>query len=142
MNILKPGYLSEHFSYNELACHHCGKYRLDRAFVDILEQMRTEYGGPMIINSWYRCPDYNATLGSGTNGPHTTGRAVDIRIVNTTEAFALLQLALKYGFTGIGVFSPQLSQIKSMLKRGNGYLHIDHLDAAKYPRPRLWTYGA
>ena len=63
---------------------------------------------------------------TGVDGPHTTGRAIDIS-VNRNEAITVLNAALFLGFTGIGVN-----------QKGNSrFLHLDNLEAN---RPTIWSY--
>lgn len=102
-------------------------------FLDKFEKLRRMFGSPLIITSGYRDPAYNNSVAeTGTGGPHTTGRAVDIRIYGA-HALALVHLALEIGFTGIG-----LSQKGDQAKR---FVHLDDLLAADgFPRPNLWTY--
>lgn len=100
------------------------------AFMDRLEDLRVAYGRPMSLSSAYRCAAHNAAVSStGTDGPHTTGRAVDV-LVSGPEAFKLIQLAVSRGFTGIGV-----------KQKGDGrFIHLDDLPDGSHPRPRIWSY--
>jgi hypothetical protein len=63
-------------------------------------------------------------------GAHASGRAVDVG-VSRSDAYALLRLAIRMGFSGIGV-----------QQKGNGrFLHIDDLEAKDgWPRPTIWSY--
>lgn len=119
------------FSEDELACKGDGTLSMNCAFMDRLQALRDAYGKPMIVTSGYRSPEYNATISkTGTDGPHTTGRAVDIAI-RGREAYVLLSLAIELGFTGIGV-----SQ-----KGEARFLHLDDLTAEEgFPRPWIWSY--
>lgn len=43
-----------------------------------MEQIRQVLGGkPILISSWYRCPELNAAVGSKPTSAHVTGMAVD-----------------------------------------------------------------
>ncbi len=120
------------FSADELRCR-CGFGRADmnERFMDRLQAVRSVLGVPMRITSGFRCPDYNARVSStGRNGPHTTGRAVDVAVSGET-ALKLVRIALAHGFTGIGV--------KQKGPHGGRFLHLDDLDA-DYPRPSIWSY--
>lgn len=130
-NILEQ--ITPHFKLRELACRCCGRMGIDPAFLERLEDLRAAYGRPMIINSGYRCPDYNAKVSTtGRTGPHTIG-AVDVRI-SGTEAHRLLHMALMIGFTGIG--------IKQHGPHSGRFIHLDNLPThtASHPRPWIWTY--
>ena len=123
----------EYFSEEELSCN-CGSCdssseSMDRAFMGKLTAMREELGFQMPVTSAHRCPAYNAKVSStGHNGPHTTGRAVDIR-VSRNQAYEIVTQAKRFGFTGVGV-----------AQRGTGrFVHLDDLDEG-YPRPTVWSY--
>lgn len=121
-----------YFKIEEFACKcGCGTNLIDSQFVQELDDLRGEYGLPMIVNSGYRCPKHNAQVSdTGESGPHTTGRASDIA-VDRGNAYRLLKIALNRGFTGIGV-----------QQRGAArYLHLDNLpNSPGQPRPTIWSY--
>ncbi len=123
--------LFENFSEHEFTCKcGCGKAEMDSAFMQRLQDLRTENGAPIKINSGYRCPTHNESVSStGANGPHTTGHAADIAIAGA-DAFELLRLGLTLGFVGVG-----LDQKGEWSQR---YVHLDDLQANN--RPRVWTY--
>lgn len=121
------------FSDTELACK-CGSCdgKMNDAFMRKVVRLRTELDFPFAVSSAYRCPDYNDMVSStGFDGPHTTGRAIDIR-VSGKRAMRLLEAAIKAGFTGIGV-----SQKGA---HGSRFIHLDDLDPKTHPRPALWSY--
>lgn len=119
-----------HFSAQELVCHcGCGRHGMDKFFMQVLENLRVDYGKPIVITSAYRCGPYNDKIGkTGVNGPHTTGMAVDIK-TSGNEVYELLALAVRHEFTGIGIL--QAGPI------GKRFIHLDKLMDC---RPRLWTY--
>ena len=104
-----------------------GQEHMNVIFLTHIDVLRDKCGFPFIVNSGYRSPEFNNRVSTtGFNGPHTTGKAADIA-VNTTEAFILIDNAIKMGvFTGIGV--------------GKGFIHLDILTPEEAPRPRLWGY--
>ena len=121
----------KYFSIDEFRCSHCNEVHMDDDFLLILDRMRDEAGFPFVITSGYRCPEYNNTVSStGYNGPHTTGKAVDIQCSHK-EADKVLELAYKYGITGKGI-----------KQHGSGrFIHLDILDQATgRPRPHVWSY--
>jgi len=117
------------FTPEEMACRD-GSSKVVNSFMNRLYALRTEYGRPMVITSAYRSPEYNATVSStGHTGPHTTGRAVDVQ-VSGKNAYDLVRLALKHGFTGIG--------LKQKGPHNERFVHLD--DLTEGPRPWIWTY--
>ncbi|MBF0629294.1 MAG: DUF882 domain-containing protein [Magnetococcales bacterium] len=126
--------ITKHFSRAELACRHCGELHMDQKFLEKLELVRMAFGKPMIITSGYRCEEHNAAVSEGRQlGAHTLGFAVDVAI-SGEDVPKLIELALKFGFTGFG-----LKQHGPIQGR---YVHLDtvSLGSQKIPRPRLWTY--
>lgn len=122
----------KYFSPYELRERASGNVTIYLPFIRKLENLREAYGKPMIVTSYYRSPAYNAAISAtkSMTGPHTTGRAVDIRIARG-EAYALTKLAMNMGFTGIG-----------WSQKGAGrYIHIDDLsNGPGQPRPTVWSY--
>jgi len=59
----------------------------------------------MQANSMYRCPTHNAAVGGKPGSWHVKGQAIDIGWSQMPggEKLALLELARKHGFTGIGI---------------------------------------
>lgn len=104
------------------------------SFLDRLQKLREVFGKPLVIASGYRSPHYNnAVSKTGYTGPHTTGRAVDLKI-HGKDAYAVLSVALSLGFTGIG--------IKQTGPYAGRFIHLDDLqeDETKSSRPWVWGY--
>lgn len=118
------------FSLAELRCKHTGKCFMDPTFMERLQSLRNEFGKPMTINSGYRDRAHPAEAGKGSAGVHTLGRGVDVR-VQGADAVQLIGLALKHGFTGIGV----------QQKGATRYIHLDDVSGdARFSRPTIWSY--
>ena len=100
-------------------------------FMDKVEALRVKFGKSLRVTSAARCPAWNATVsGTGTKGPHTTGRAIDFG-VQGQDALTLMRLALEEGFTGIGVNQ----------KGAGRFIHVDDIpNGPGCPRPWVWSY--
>lgn len=123
---------SKYFKDAELRCKHCGVNKMDRSFLTWLDQLREEYGKPMRLVSAYRCPVHNQKVSTtGPNGPHTTGKAVDVA-ASGADAHRLVKLALHFGAMGIGV------QQKGA--HPSRFIHIDMLFPPSHPRENIWSY--
>ena len=121
----------KNFSSEELKCKHCGEEKIIPEFMDRLQALRKDYGKPMKISSGYRCPIHNRNVSkTGDDGPHTTGRAVDI-LCHGKEAYDLLHLALLHGFTGIGINQKGL--------KASRFIHIDDIPDRTI-RPTVFSY--
>jgi uncharacterized protein YcbK (DUF882 family) len=57
---------------------------------DVLQPLRDAWGGPLFINSGYRCPELNEAVGGVPTSQHTKGQAAD---VGCSDPFALAKLA-------------------------------------------------
>jgi len=119
------------FTPKEMACKHCNTVKVDETFMDELQNLRDQFGAGLIVTSGYRCPDHNASVSStGRNGPHTTGRAVDLGVMGGV-AMDVVRIALDLDFTGLGVN-----------QKGSGrFIHLDTLENADgCPRQWMWSY--
>lgn len=103
------------FTKAEFDCKHTGRNDMQPAFMDALQALRTEYGHSMAITSGYRDPSHPEEARKAQPGEHSQGLASDIAC-GADQAYKLVALALKHGFTGIGI-----SQ-RSGIPR---YIHID-----------------
>ncbi len=123
--------MTPHFDDAELACK-CGCGMLpDQDFMERVERVRVDAGFATPVSSAARCPKHNAAVSeTGRDGPHTTGRAIDL-VVDRDRAYWIVSLAIKHGFTGIGV------QQKGKVR----FIHLDDLpNAPGQPRPTIWSY--
>ena len=87
---MKP---NKYFKEDEFKCK-CGKCELppnvpSDQLVDLLCEIREQFEAPIIINSAYRCPTYNAKVGGAKTSQHTIGSAVDfvVKGVKTEEVY-------------------------------------------------------
>lgn len=126
-------YTPKHFKPYEFECS-CGcgggMNEMDNGFLVRLDRLRALCGFPIILSSAYRCPEYNNEVSStGLDGPHTTGKAVDI-LVSGHKAHKVLQIAAELGFQGIGVSQKG--------DHGSRFIHLDMLSDDL--RPWVWSY--
>ena len=72
------------FKDGEFRCRCCGGLPPDareniRALVEeVLDPVREAFGGPIVVNSGYRCERHNAAVGGVRNSQHLRGEAADI----------------------------------------------------------------
>ena len=75
-----------------------------KALVDfVLQPLRDAWGGPLFINSGYRCPELNEAVGGVPTSQHVLGCAAD---VGCTDPYALAKLAkrMNLGFDQMIVY--------------------------------------
>ena len=129
----EPYYFSwSEFDQKGIPCS--GKDNMDRDFVKWLDDLRGLCGFPFFVTSAYRSPEYNSQVSStGPNGPHTTGKAVDIA-VKGDEALTVIKHATELGVRGLGV--------KQKGPHSSRFIHLDMLEdhETKGPRPWVWSY--
>ena len=71
----------------------------------LLEQMRSELGFDIIINSGYRCPEHNAEVGGAPQSWHLLfATDVSHEDDDSYKLKAMYKMALNLGFGGIGLY--------------------------------------
>ena len=107
------GNIYPYFSKAEITCKcGCGKAAMHPQFMWKLVELRRRLG-PLVLTSAYRCPSHNAKVSStGLSGPHTTGRAVDIK-ADSRLRYKIIKEASSLGFTRFGI--------------AKSFIHIDDL---------------
>ena len=117
----------ENFKPEELSCSHCGELKIHEDIMDLIQEARGVLG-PLSITSGYRCSEHNAAVSkTGPNGPHTTGKAVDISVKDSQHRKQLITyFAPKV--TGLGI--------------AKSFIHVDLLNTEDgfEMRPNSWVY--
>lgn len=71
--------LEQHFKAEEFRCKDKTKEFLwAPELIAVLETIRKHFNAPVIINSGYRTPSWNAKVGGSSNSYHCKGMAADI----------------------------------------------------------------
>lgn len=116
---------SKYFLPRELKCKcnkkSCNAKDIDNNFLNILDNIRQQFGDPMKINSCLRCKYHNNMIGGSPKSQHLLGKAADIQM-NNDDMYRFLNICLANGIKGIGI--------------ANGWLHIDIRDG----EDKEWTY--
>jgi zinc D-Ala-D-Ala carboxypeptidase len=114
------------FSKSEFDCKETSENEMKPDFLEKIQQLREIYGKPMVITSGYRSPRHSIEARKAQPWPHSSGRACDIRVGPGHDAYDLVRIAFKLGFTGIGI------------SQKNGLARFVHLDMV--PRKAIWSY--
>lgn len=141
MSWLKPpaGPLTEHFTWAEAACNHCGlvpSVAAVRQSAAMMERVRAICGDrPIHVTSWCRCPVYNAAVDGVPGSYHLLGLAVDISV--TGLAPAAVQAAL-WGHRdiarGLGCY-PTFTHVDCRQSRSEWALNGASLPTRHVPAP-------
>ena len=83
------------------------------------QELRYAWGGPLVLSSTFRSPEYNAEIGGALFSRHMYGDAVDIRAPSQQAAQDLFNLAK---FLGVSYLEPASLTIED---RANPWIHID-----------------
>lgn len=104
----------------------CGKCsgELDSNLLSLLSLVEKQMGKELSVNSGYRCPSYNLSVGGVTNSAHTKGLAVDLSIDNSIDRYRLIQVLIWMDVKRIGI--------------GKTFVHLDMDDSL--PQRVLWLY--
>jgi len=100
--------VSDNFSRHEFKCkcgNNCGHIAIDTILLNVLEDVRTHFNKPVIINSANRCIKYNRTIGSKDTSQHTKGTAADIVVKDHTpeEVYAYID-SQRINIGGLGIY--------------------------------------
>jgi len=115
------------FSPEEVSDSRDGSIVLHKPFGLRLDELRRDFGSPIRVNSWYRTPEHDRSIGG--KGNHSGGWAADIAPANG-DWYGLISLAFEFRFLGIGVNKPS-------------FIHLDdnHDYARSGKRPAFWQYS-
>lgn len=104
-------YLSDNFRVSEFACKNGANIVLiDDNLVALLQRIRNHFGKTVHINSAYRTPAHNASVGGATYSQHIYGTAADIWVsgVSPLELVQYASYLLRYVMPvrgGVGLYS-------------------------------------
>lgn len=76
--------------------------KMDETFLLLLDELRDRFGHPMHINSSFRTPEWNFTVGGAKNSQHLKGNAVDVKCTDAKLRALLVKEALGLGLS-VGV---------------------------------------
>ncbi len=107
--------LTKNFSLNEFDCRD-GSVMPPDVFSNVvklakeLQVLRDFIGKSITINSGYRSPDYNRSIGGASRSQHLLGKAADIRVdgISPRELRGIIEELIKDGrlkFGGIGAYT-------------------------------------
>lgn len=129
-----------------------GSLRIHYPSALALDELAKQHkGSAFTINSGYRSPSYNASVGGARNSYHTQGRAFDIAKSSIGNIEKFLTLAARNGFVGFGMYPTFIhidtgngrvwggftqSQMEA-LKEGGWYLGKKGLQGVKFDAAKV-----
>lgn len=107
--------LTKNFSLSEFDCRDGSKmppevFNNVLLLVKELQVLRDYIGKSITINSGYRSPNYNRSIGGASRSQHLLGKAADIRVngISPRELRGIIEELIKDGrlnFKGIGAYT-------------------------------------
>ena len=82
-----------------------GEQMMDEVFLEMLDKARHLAGIPFHINSGYRSPDHNRTVGGKKDSAKLKGLAADIHCVDSRSRAYIIGGLIDAGFNRIGIAS-------------------------------------
>lgn len=137
--------VSKHFKFSEFTkSDTANRYHINNTITEwdvrdnivalvenVLEPLREAWGGPLFINSGYRCKELNEKVGGVETSLHCTGQASDVGV---TDPYALAKLVKKMGldFDQLGLY-PSFCHI-SFKKDGENRNQVFYAKTWKGPK--------
>ena len=110
--------VSKHFKFSEFSkSDTANRHHINTAITDwevrdniialvdnVLEPLREAWGGPLFINSGYRCKELNELVGGVETSQHRRGQAADVGV---TDPYALAKLVQRMGlvYDQMGIYA-------------------------------------
>ena len=120
------------FTPEEFASNGNGAVQIEHRAANRLQALRTEFDEALTLNSAYRDPAYNASIGSMKGSYHIKGQAFDVKCRGWSKAKIARFVALAYAhkFRGFGGYN----------KNGKpSFIHIDDRGhPAKWGKDWAW----
>lgn len=113
----------KYFTLEEFNCQETGENKMSTNFLIMLDMLREECGFPFHITSGYRSTSHSIEASKPTPGVHSRGIAADIKVLNGTQRYIIVEKAIELGFKGIGV--------------AKTFVHVDLRDS---DYPVMWSY--
>ena len=89
----------------DVACNcGCGQSIIVPELYNRLLHARLELNCPMLISSWNRCPEFNASEGGSATSAHLYGEAADILVTTSGYRFRLVNALINAGFKRILIY--------------------------------------
>lgn len=121
-------YKVEFFKPEEFVCPCCGRGQISSSLCLFLDILRRVWGGPIFVNSGFRCEAHNVEVGGVLTSRHLIGCAADIRPSDPAL---------------VGIFK---NLVSSLVARRSGWEHKEyqrfvHVAVPREEASNLWAGG-
>lgn len=90
---------------DRFACRCCGRNEIDPRLVGIVRTIEAYVGGPVVVNSGYRCEKHNREVGGSPTSSHLKGLAADLSAPDSRTRYHLVAAAIRgVSITRIGIY--------------------------------------
>lgn len=122
----------DNFQESEFRCKETFECDMSREFMDVLQNIRSDYNKPMVISSGYRSVLHSKEVEKVIPGEHVAGMCADV-LVSGLDALVLTGIAIKHGITRIGLHQRG--------KHSDRFIHIGMGDQlSRFWPSGIWTY--
>lgn len=81
----------------------CALLDMSPSFMEALDKARNRAGIPFVLNCAYRSPEWDKTKGRSGYSYHCSGRAVDIRCLDSESRWRIIEACTYYGLS-VGIY--------------------------------------
>jgi len=119
--------ISKNFKLYEFQSPDTREVKIAPVLVEKLQKLRTSLKDSVNIKSGYRTITYNKKIHGEDNSLHLLGQAVDIKTNNIKLSTKdLIALAVKIGFTGIGIYDDHMHLDIRQITNSKNYVFWDN----------------
>lgn len=96
-----------------------GVLKLQKLIEAVLDPLRELWGGPIVVNSGYRCEELNKAVGGVSTSHHRLGCAADITVGSIKKNKKLFKLLL----------DSDLQWTQAISEKGCKWIHISYVES-------------
>jgi len=101
--------VSKHLQHREIRCKcsypNCTYTLIAFAAVESFEALREAHGGPLKVNSFFRCQQHNKDVSGKPSSKHTIGYAIDIECPDGVQIEVFAEMARQAGFDVVIIYA-------------------------------------
>ena len=102
-------------------------HKLDKRLIDAVQYIRTKFNTRIRINSSYRSPEYNASIGGAKKSFHMEGRAIDFTFIGDNNKALIADVEKDINAKG-EIFKTLTGMGVNGILFYNTFIHLDTRD--------------